>query len=250
MTTPLTHTTLSLIVVALLASAAEAHARPTTQPRQQSGADAALRFEWELSWVQVFGLPNQAVQLRVNRALVAEVARERSEMRRHLRDWEPTGGYASTLDAGMTVGVLTDELLSVTVSSSTMYSGAARPNHSLRTVTFDLRTGSKVPAAALLQPGAGARAAALVDAKLRADPDYSEGGEYYLAPVRPEHLTGILVERDGLRFLFGDQQLGPHAVGLPEAKLTWAELDGVVARDGAIARHVARSAGLTGALRR
>lgn len=45
----------------------------------------------------------------------------------------------------------------------------------------------------------------------------------------------MVLGRDGLTFVFGDQELGPHAAGLPEATLTFLELRGLVAADGPIA---------------
>lgn len=236
------------LVIALLAVAsaaaglgpvAHADERPTSRIVDKSGRDAALNFEWDLSYVQLSGLSNRLVQSRVNRALANEAAKARNGMRRDLRDWDSSGSeYPSSLSFGMTVGLLTNRLLSVSVGSSTMYSGGAHPNNAAYTLTFDLRTGAKLPVRGLFRPGAETmtRVAALVDAKLRADAaaDGVTGDDYFLDTPTADDIRSVLVEADGLTFIFGDQELGPHAAGLPEAKLTFLELRGLVAADGPI----------------
>ena len=96
---------------------AHAHAGPTAKTHERSGRDARLNFEWSLSWVEVQGLTDAAVQRRVNRALLREAVRERAEMRRDLRGWESSADYPSDLSVGMFVGLLTPELLSVSISA-------------------------------------------------------------------------------------------------------------------------------------
>lgn len=253
----------SRFVVALLAvasasfaftPAAHADDRPRARIVKKEGRDPELNFEWDLAWVQLSNVANRSAQTRVNRSLAADVASARRSMRRDLESYEETPGHetSSSLSISMTVGLLTERLLSVNVIGSMYYQGAAHPNSMAYSLTYDLRTGAKVPVRGLFRPGADvmARVAALADANLRAQTDYGTGDDYILSTPTADDITAVVVERDGLRILFGDQQLGPHGAGLPEAKLTFAELQGLVATDGAIRAVVtaAPTVGLAGAL--
>lgn len=255
----------SLALLAIAGAAAAAPSALAVESRivNKSGRDAALNFTWDISWVQISGLPNRAVQSRVNRTLANEAARARNQMRRDLREWDSSGSeYGSDLSLGMTVGLLDSRLLSVSVGSSSMFSGGAHPNNACYTITFDLRTGSKLPTRGMFRPGAATmeRVAALVDAKLRAQAasEGMTGDDYFLDTVTAEDINSVLLERDGMTFIFGNQEIGPHAAGLPEVKLTFLELRGLVATDGPVAtlsaetvppaKPASPTAGLTGAV--
>jgi hypothetical protein len=229
-----------LVMAAAAVLAPEARADgPTSRIVNKTGRDEALKFDWDISWVQISGLPNRAVQSRVNRSLANEAARARNSMRRDLREYPTEDGFGSDLSFGMHVGLLNSRLLSVSCGSSSMYSGGAHPNNAAYTITFDLRTGAKVPTRGMFRPGAATmdRIAALVDAKLRADAaaDGVTGDDYFLSTVEPGDINSVVLGPNGMTFIFGDQEIGPHAAGLPEATLSFLELRGLVAADGPIA---------------
>ncbi|MCW8140826.1 MAG: DUF3298 domain-containing protein [Planctomycetota bacterium] len=253
-----TFTLLGLLALAaacpdLLPRAAAREPSPTARVVKDAGKDAALGFEWEITRVEVTGLTNPLVQRRVNTSLRAAAEAAKREMRRDLREWRPEDrpdvDMPSSLWLHMEVGLLDARLLSVSVGQSTYYAGAAHPNYAVKTLTFDLRTGAKVPVAGLFRPGALPAVAARVHRALRADPDYTYDGEYVLERVTAEHLRAVRVERDGLRFLFGSYELGPYVVGAPEVKLTFAQLEGLLATDGPLGGR-APTRGLTDALTR
>jgi hypothetical protein len=225
--TTLLRRTLALTLLALTASTARADL-PTVTEVTEKGRDAALRLEWGVTRVQLRG-GDAAATYRINFTLRAEVRRQLSAMRRDLRDWEePEGFDASSLELGMSVGRLDARLLSVNISTFTYYAGAAHPNNSTVVLTFDVRTGRRISTRSLFAPGAGvmARVARLVDAKLRAEHDPADG-EYYLSTVEPSHLRSVLATPEGYCFIFGNQELGPHAAGVPSVTLTYAELAGL-----------------------
>jgi hypothetical protein len=224
---------------------------PVARAVSSKGADEVKKLDWDMSWLELSGVENVAVQRRVNLALRREADQAKRTMLDEVDASESE--LRSFIDMSMSVGLLTSKLLSVTVSSSSYWAGAAHPNNHVFTLTFDLRTGAKVPTRGLFKPGAGVmpRVAALVDAKLRAGWNVAEDGEYFLQTVTARKLGSVLVEKDGLRFIFGAQEIGPHAAGIPEAKLTYAELNGLVATDGVVATVTApTSGGLAGAIRR
>ncbi len=102
--------------------------------------------------------------------------------------------------------------------------GTPYPNNEVHTLTFDLRTGAPVPVRGLFAPGdtVMSQVATRVDRALRAqDPRLASA----LPPIEAKHITNVRVERDGLVFYFDHL---PHAFGLPSAKLTFAQLSGLV----------------------
>ncbi len=229
-----------------------AFAAPTSKTVETKGSDARLKFEWELSAVQIDGLADEQVERRVNEALRERARSERASMAKDLKDWESTSELQSYLGVGMTVGRLDDQVLSLTVSVETMYSGAAHPNHSINALTFDLRTGEEITSGSMLgkDEATRARLAALVDARMRADAgnywnDAINPDEYRYDTIEPSDITDVLLEADGkVTFVFGNEQIGPHAAGPAFLTLPASDLAGLVAPNSPIAPTV----GIAGAL--
>lgn len=243
---------LAALAALLLVASPAAFAAPTHKDVETKGRDARLKFEWELTAVQIDGLPDARVQRRVNEALRARARAERVEMTKNLQDWDSTSDLQSYLGVHMTVNRLDDQFLSLTVSVETMYSGAAHPNHQLRGLTFDLRSGDEVTSAQVLPKDEATRArlAALLDARLRADAgnywgDTITPDEYRYDTVEPSDITDLVYEADGsVTFLFGDYQLGGYAAGLTSISLPPYELAGLLEPNAPVSATV----GLAGAL--
>jgi hypothetical protein len=244
--------------IALAGLAGPSHARergPVARTVKASGKDAAANFEWEISRVELSGLKNPLVQRRINAALRQEGEQARRAMLAELADWEVPEGFDGShgLWIGMEVGAVTPRLLSVSITTSTYYAGAAHPNSGVHTLTFDLRTGNKVPTRGLFRPGAAVmdRVAQKVDAALRASGEYATDGEYYLETVTAENIRAVRVEKDGgLTFFFGSYEIGPYAAGMPQVTVSAAELSGLLATDGAAGATFAAAAsrGLAGSV--
>lgn len=243
--------------------AGPAHAReraPTVRVVKDTGKDVAANFEWDISRVEISGLANTFAQRRVNAALRREVEEAKRVTRGELKSWEGPGavGVSSGLWIEMGVGVATRRLLSVSITTSTYYAGAAHPNTGICTLTFDLRTGNKVAVRSLFRAGEGVmeQVAQRVDAALRASGDYALDGEHFLETVTAEHIHAVRVEQDGgMTFLFGNYEIGPYAAGLPSVTLSAADLRGLLATDGPAASVTAAtpapraaSRGLTGSV--
>ncbi len=245
-------TKLAALAALLFAFAPAAFAAPTSRVVSTKGSDARLKFEWDLDALQIDGLSNEQVEKRVNEALRARARNERAEMAKNLEGWESTSEYGSSLSVGMTVARLDEQVLSLTVSVETMYSGGNHPNHSINALTFDLRTGEEITSGSMLakDDAARARLAALLDTRLRADVGnyWNEAinpDEYRYDTVEPSDITDVVLEKDGkVTFVFGNEQLGPHAAGPAFLTLPASDLAGLVAADGPIAPTV----GLAGAL--
>ena len=199
------------------------------------------KAEWNVSYLKLVGLADAAVAKQVNAALQKLALGPKQEFLHNLRDWDSQSEYGSSIDLGMTVGILNEELLSVSISSSEYYAGAAHPGHSLRSATFDLKSGKPLEAASLFRPGAMDEVARRVDRALRQNPDNYPNGqvnadEYTLDTPTAEEIKTVVVHPDGLEVLFGDYELGGYAAGLPSAKLSFADLQGVLAEAGPVAR--------------
>lgn len=243
-------TKITALAALLFAVAAPAFAAPTSTIVSTKGQDRRLRFEWDLSVVQIDGLANEEVERRVNEALRERARSERASMAKDLRDWESTSELGSSLGVHMTLGRLDDQVLSVSVAVDTMYSGAAHPNVALSALTFDLRTGEEIASGAMFRKDEATRArlAALLDARMRADAgnywtDTINPDEYRYRTVEPSDLTEVKLEADGsVTFFLGE--IGPHAAGPAMITLPAADLAGLVAPDGPISPTV----GIAGAL--
>jgi hypothetical protein len=243
-------TKITALAALLLALAPAAFAAPTSKIVSTKGEDQRLRFEWDLSVVQIDGLSDAQVEKRVNEALRERGRSERASMAKDLKDWESTSELGSSLGVHMTVGRLDDQVLSVSVSVDTMYSGAAHPNVNVRALTFDLRTGEEISSGSMFgkDDATRARLAALLDERMRADVgnywnDSINPDEYRYRTVEPRDLTDVKLEADGsVTFFLGE--IGPRAAGLAMITVPASDLAGLVAANGPIAPTV----GIAGAL--
>lgn len=237
----MTRTSTLAIVLLTAASLGPALAAPTPSTVGRQGHDAHLKLDWSLSWISVSGLRSGQVQRRVNRAVAREVTSVRDALRAELAAG-PQPHRPSTLTVNASVGVLTDDLLSVFLDVHTARDGAPAVQ-TARTLTYDLRTGLAIPVRGLLAPGASAltQVADLVDSRLRLAHPTTD-----FPFLGPADLTTAIVEPDALWVIV-------HAHGRTYGvKLLYAELEdlGVLATDGALGRWRRSTAGLTGSLPR
>jgi LysM repeat protein len=216
---------------------------PTAARVESAGGDET--FDFETSVLSLSGVADPAIEAKINAAMRDAADEMVAGMRSDLEDWETDPDYPmkSSLWVSADAGILSPELFSVSNSISTYYAGAAHPNHGMSATTYDLTTGEEISTRSMFVEGDDvmARVAAKVDAKLRSMEDYSdEGGEFYLDSPTAEDINTVRVEEDGLRFLFGSYEIGPYAAGLPEAKLTFEELDGLVDASGPLSSLLRR----------
>lgn len=241
----------SLALVAALAGVSQA--APTIKTVELKGHHEARDLDYEVSYPQLTGLADAAVQEKVNANLRRMGLAGKRLMEIHLRTWEKPEGWDlhSYVSVGFTVEALTPELLSISQSISDYYAGAAHPNGTLRARTFDLKTG-EVVSRRLFREGALDEVARRVDRKLRADPENELDGEYLLDTPTAEDVRQVAVAKDGLVFLFDAYTLGSYAQGPAVVKLSFQELDGLLNQEllaPVISPAGAATPGVVGSLR-
>lgn len=237
----MTRTSTLALILLTAAGLGQAVAAPAHTTVGRQGHDPHLMLDWSLSWVSVSGLRSRQVQVRVNRAVAREVTSIRDELRAEIAAGTQPH-RPNTLTVNASVGVLTDDLLSVFLDVHTAREGAPA-EQTARTLTYDLRTGLAIPVRGLLQPGKAAitQVADLVDSRLRVAHPTTE-----FPFLGPADLTTAIVEPDALWVIV-------HANGRTYGvKLLYEELEdlGVLATDGAMGRWRRATAGLTGVLQR
>ena len=243
----------SLALVATLVGATQA--APTVKTVELKGHHEARDLDYEVSYPQLEGLADAAVQEKVNAKLRLMGLAGKRLMEIHLRTWKKPEGWdlSSYVSVGFTVEALTPELLSVSQSISDYYAGTAHPNGTLRARTFDLKTG-EVVSRRLFSEGALDEVARRVDQKLRADPENKLDGEHLLDTPTAEDIRQVAVAKDGLVFLFDAYTLGSYAEGPAVTKLSFQELDGLLNQEllGPVISRAAGGAatpGVVGSLR-
>ncbi|MEZ6188757.1 MAG: hypothetical protein R3F62_27615 [Planctomycetota bacterium] len=238
-------------LAALICASAAFAQDPAVVFSEESGKDEATNLEFEVHYVQVEGLES-AAGARINQALRELAFAPKRAMQELLTQDPGESGFPGSngVYVGTGVGVVSGELISVSLSVSTYYAGAAHPNLELSAVSFDARSGERVSPEAFFAGGAQTLLAP-VARTLRAG--YPEFADLFVHRPRVADLRSVVAEPEGLTFLWGPEQLGaPHVVGPLIATLTWAELGDLVDREGilrtAIAADPARSEdGLGGA---
>lgn len=237
----MTRTSALALILLTAAGLGRAVAAPTHSTVGRQGHDAQLKLDWNVSWIVVSGVRSRQVELRVNRAVAREVTSLRDALRAEIAAG-PQPHRPNRLAVNASVGVLTEDLLSVFLDVHTSRDGASS-QQTARTLTYDLRTGLAIPVLGLLQPGDAAhtQVADLVDSRLRVAHPTTD-----FPILRPADLTTAIVEPDALWVIV-------HANGRTYGvRLQYAELEdlGVLATDGAMGRWRRATAGLSGALPR
>lgn len=147
-----------------------------------------------------------------------------------------------------------DHLLSVTSLEVEFAFGAPHPTHHFTSMTFDLRTGSRLRLADLLRPGYEQPLRQLLTNRLLADPGYgdfyrgeqAEGQQRWLNQAgRPQQLVplpaeGVALTPAGLEFTWNEYTIAPYVMGPQSVELSYADLRRLVRPSGPLAAVVAR----------
>jgi hypothetical protein len=202
---------------------------------------------------QLRGIADEAA---VNARLEARV---RDDLRRYLdvagRDGVlsvPEGAFAAyTVEASAVL--LRPEVVSLRLDVSD-YAGGAHGGARVVSITVDPRTGRDLALSDLFAPGTDVLAtiAPLARAQLRqwfADHGLAGDGpvddETFAAGTDPtaENYGTWFPTAEGLLVVFGQYQVGPYAIGMPEVLVPWSQLRPYLAADGPVAALAASAAG-------
>jgi hypothetical protein len=207
---------------------------------REEGREAQRDLAWSVGWVQLEGdaVPAEA-RTAINDSLRRMTLSAKRLMLIHLKTWEKPADWtpSSDLAVGMTVGLHTPELLSVSQSISNYFAGTAHPNLQLRARTFDLQTGRRLHRHHILRPDAEPLLAERITRKLRTLPDYRD----LEIEVPADEIDEVMLGRDGVTFLFSPYDVAAYAVGPVIVELTWQELDGLLVTEGPVARLAAEA---------
>ena len=210
-----------------------AFAAPSVTYTSTQGHHEATDLEWELHYVEVSGV-ERSIQERVNAQLLRVVQAQKARTIALLTDDPELGQregwpHSNTLTVGTGVGVVTDDLLSVSLSVSTYFRAMMNPDMQMHAVTFDLKTGQEIDPDAFF-PGGKDQLIQPVSRKLQEE--YHEFADLFENRPRVSDIRNVVVEPEGMSFLWGFGGLdAPRVVGPIMASLTWAELGDSVDRE-------------------
>jgi len=222
-----------LLACLALASALPALAAPTVTYSAADGVHQATDLAFELHYVQLEGLERE-VQARVNQQLRELVDAHKRRVIQLLAD-DPELGQneampaANTLTIGTGVGVVTDDLCSVSLSVSTYFKAMANPDLQLYAATFDLHTGERISSDRFF---VGGKDPLIEPISRKLQESYDEFADLFESRPRVSDLREVVVEPEGMSFIWGFGGLdAPRVVGPIMASLTWAELGDAVDRE-------------------
>ncbi|HYO62139.1 MAG TPA: DUF3298 domain-containing protein [Pyrinomonadaceae bacterium] len=221
----------------------------TLVAREIKGEDKRLRYKVEAEFPRIEGASDEGSS-KFNRAAeefargkVGEFKRDVAEAAAEPRSSE-TG---SDLNIAYEVGFADDELISVSFSVGSYYSGAAHPNNHTEVINFDLRRGRRLELADLFNPGAAyLQALSRYAVNSLKSQSRKAGSEPLLDDAQIEEGAGPdadnfkswTITKRGLAITFDAYQVGPYAAGPQFVFIPYAELKNVIRPDGPVARFV------------
>ena len=203
------------------------------------------RYSIGVEYPQLEGTRTAGVE-KFNAAARAFALREVGEFKRNIAgdDGAPKlSGMGNDLSIDYTLGVATDDFLSVQFQIGSYYAGAAHPNHNTSVINFDLRRGRMLSLADLFKPAADYLRAisdyCISDLKRQAkkdgpdsmltDDQIEEGASATL-----ENYRSWLMTREGLVITFDPYQVAPYAAGPQSVAIPYAALKGILKADAPV----------------
>lgn len=193
---------------------------------------------YEVSTLQLGGVwEDDPLNVALRKPVLAEIARFADDL---VVD-EEAPAVAGLLTGRPVVHLLDDRLLSVVYDFEVIPGGAARPSAVVRSVLLDLETSEPVAIGDLFLAGSpwpetvAFLARQDLQARLGAGAVWDEGAgdRYGLGPESGNfRLFGVTTEHLVLRF--EQYQVGPGALGAPEATIPWSSLVGLVDPGGPV----------------
>lgn len=200
------------------------------------------KYAIDVEYPQLKGAASPALSdfnAQVKRLVTGEVARFRKDVNES-RDFPAPSESGSSLDIGYTVGLATNDLVSIQLSIGTYFRGAAHPNNESRTLNYDLRGRRLLRLADLFKPASRYLQAiseyCLRDLqkqnKERGDDGLSDT-EWMKKGTAPklENYESWLITRKGLAVTFDAYQVAPYAAGPQFVTIPYAALREIIGED-------------------
>lgn len=226
--------------VAVTTTAGAAAAKPTVTDVALKGGSEVPRYTYEVTYPEVAGLADSAVQTAVNdrtRADVTAAVDEFVDGTDELAQADQPSGLTGTYDLAR----LDDGLLSFRLKLSRYFAPQAHPAAVLLTFNYDLGTGRRLELADLFTPGAPYldRLSELSRQLLAAQPGFDQLPELVTPGTepKPENFANWTVTDQDLVFTFNEYQVGPYALGTPHVSIPFASLRTLLDPTGPLAIH-------------
>jgi hypothetical protein len=220
--------------------------------RRIAESNKKLKYEIDAEYPQLTGSgsPNYEKFNQMVRGLInSKVSQFRKEMAPE--EGDDAGAdqlpetMGSSLNAGYTLSLAQDDLISLDFSVGTYYRGAAHPNSYSETVNFDLKNGKPIKLADLFNPGSKyvqiISAYSIQDLKKQSqnsdsmlDDDWIQRG----AGPDAKNYQSWTITKKGLGINFDAYQVGPYAAGPQYVMIPYSALKDLIRGDGPIGRFV------------
>lgn len=206
-------TTLCASVLALTV-VSQAHAEPTARMTTESGADRSGFVEYDLSYPQFDGVSdelNQAIKALAMRPVTEIVTLQAQEA-----GPGPNTEPPATVGVEVTPHLVNDRVISVSVSSTVYFPGAAHPSTGVDAATYRLPSTEPVGRDELVRPADMPQLLVAVNKVLAAT--YGDGG---VETVTAENFGSVYLREGGVTVIWGSYAIGPYALGTPSVDLPY-----------------------------
>ena len=215
--------------------------------KQIKESNKKLVYEIAAEYPQINGSSNPNFE-KFNQAVRAPVLKNVAEFKKLVagepdQEPRPEDSMHSELQVGYEIALAQDDLVSVLISISDYYQGAAHPNGHSEVVNFDLKNGKLLKFSDLFKPGAKylpvISTYCVADLKKQSKDKQGMLDDQSIntgAAPSAKNYHSWTIRRDGLGIEFDPYQVGPYAAGAQTVVVPYSVLKELINPDGPIAQ--------------
>lgn len=189
---------------------------------------------WDVRYPQLEG---SGVDTEVNEELRGDAEAALDVWRRDAEGWGATEDLPSEYVTDFEVALLGDGVVSVIGSGSAYLSGAAHPVELVSSATFDLGSGERILVEDLFEPTSPWQDLLVSATRDALAAEYGDAVDVAVLDLGPTtDLSVFALTPTGLRLVFAEGAIGPHALGTPSVTIPYDALAEVAAPTGWLRR--------------
>jgi len=217
------------------------------QAKSIKESNKKLVYEISAQYPQINNFANPNFE-KFNQVVRGAVTKKVAEFKKEVapkpdEEPRPENSMGSDLGISYTIALAQDDLISLTLSVSDYYQGAAHPNSYTEAINYDLKNGKVLKLADLFKPGAKylqtIASYCIADLKKQSN---AKGADGMLddssinsgAGPSPKNYRNWTITRKGLGVDFDPYQVGPYAAGPQFVMVPYATLKDLINPDGVI----------------
>lgn len=235
LTTKILITIMSLSISAN-AFSANAPYKSNIKEVSENKSDKKLKYDIKISYPKLYNLSNKAVENKINNDIKKTIellkAPFMKDSKENLNNTEPSFPN-NDLSLGFDTIYMSKDIVSILLSESTYFSGAAHSNYEMISLNYDLKTGNRIKLKDMFKPNTNYLKVlsdySIKDLVKRID-NFEKDNEWIKTGAAPklENFNSFNITKDSLIINFQNYQVTSYANGPQEVKIPFSALKAIL----------------------